>query len=768
MVAADRPTTEPFESQMRLSWLHLALVSLIAVAVPAAAASGMASGEPKNPHAGADATHLHVELLVPENWLVKGAKQNPAGLYFKLEPGWHIYWQNAGDSGEPPHVKWTLPEGIGTSSLEFPAPKRLPLGPLMDFGYENEVVFPFSFEVGRTAKVGPADLHAKVDWLVCREVCIPGKAELDLTKNVSDRPTNSILSGSDAALINRFAAQIPKSPPSGFKAVFQPAGSGFRLAVTTGQRETDSEFFPADQNVLDNPAPQGLTPTNKGLILDLKKDANLTANPGQLRGVLELSGGRAFNLVAVPGVVPGAAATSIVTTGATANAPGSPAPVATQPSSQQSGEPIAGPRPPVSSASELLKASGLAFLGGLLLNLMPCVFPVLFIKGLALVRSGNEERHVLRAHGFIYAAGILASFWTLVAALLALRAAGSHLGWGYQFQSPIFLALMASLLFFLGLSLAGQFEIGLTLTSAGGSLAAKQGYAGSFFTGVLAVVVATPCTAPLMGAAIGYALQQSPAVTFAVFTALALGLASPYVALTLQPAWTRFLPRPGVWMDLLKQATAIPIFATVIWLAWVLAQAYGAAILAALLTCLLLVAIAGWFLGRWPATRWATTVASIILLGVIAVSVFTPAKLAATVRASAANVAQGGWEPWTAETVSRYQSQGRPVFVDFTASWCLSCQVNERVALSRPEVQKSFSDANVALLRADWTQHDDAIGNALAALGRSGVPAYALYVPGEASPRLLPEVLTPGIVTEALGNLPHSAAQSAAATSNLK
>jgi thiol:disulfide interchange protein DsbD len=767
MVAADRPTTEPFESQMRLSWLHLALVSLIAVAVPAAAASGMASGEPKNPHAGADATHLHVELLVPENWLVKGAKQNPAGLYFKLEPGWHIYWQNAGDSGEPPHVKWTLPEGIGTSSLEFPAPKRLPLGPLMDFGYENEVVFPFSFEVGRTAKVGPADLHAKVDWLVCREVCIPGKAELDLTKNVSDRPTNSILSGSDAALINRFAAQIPKSPPSGFKAVFQPAGSGFRLAVTTGQRETDAEFFPADQNVLDNPAPQQLTPTATGLTLDLKKDANLTANSGQLRGVLELSGGRAFNLVAVPGVVPGAAATSIVTTGATANAPGSPAPVATQPSSQQSGEPIAGPRPPVSSASELLKASGLAFLGGLLLNLMPCVFPVLFIKGLALVRSGNEERHVLRAHGFIYAAGILASFWTLVAALLALRAAGSHLGWGYQFQSPIFLALMASLLFFLGLSLAGQFEIGLTLTSAGGSLAAKQGYAGSFFTGVLAVVVATPCTAPLMGAAIGYALQQSPAVTFAVFTALALGLASPYVALTLQPAWTRFLPRPGVWMDLLK-ATAIPIFATVIWLAWVLAQAYGAAILAALLTCLLLVAIAGWFLGRWPATRWATTVASIILLGVIAVSVFTPAKLAATVRASAANVAQGGWEPWTAETVSRYQSQGRPVFVDFTASWCLSCQVNERVALSRPEVQKSFSDANVALLRADWTQHDDAIGNALAALGRSGVPAYALYVPGEASPRLLPEVLTPGIVTEALGNLPHSAAQSAAATSNLK
>jgi thiol:disulfide interchange protein DsbD len=749
---------------MRLLWLHLALASLIAVAVPAAAGSRMASDEPKDTHAAADATHLHVELLAPENSLVKGVKLNAAGLYFKLEPGWHIYWQNAGDSGEPPHIKWTLPEGVKAGALQFPAPKRLPLGPLMDFGYENEVVFPFSFEVGRTAKAGPADLHAKVDWLVCREVCIPGKAELDLTRNVADHPASSILSGSDAALIKRFAAQIPETPPAGFKAVFQVAGSGFRLAVTTGQRETTAEFFPADQNVIDNPSPQNLTPMGKGLILDLKKDANLTTVPGQLRGVLELSGGRAYDLVALPGVVPSAAATSIATSGAIANAPASPASISVQ---QSSAGPLA-PRVAVSFLSELFKASGFAFLGGLLLNLMPCVFPVLFIKGLALVRSSNEERRVVRAHGFIYAAGIVLSFWVLVAALLALRAAGSHLGWGYQFQSPVFLALMASLLFFLGLSLAGQFEIGLTLTSAGGSLAAKQGYAGSFFTGVLAVVVATPCTAPLMGAAIGYALAQSPAVTFAVFTALALGLAAPYVALTLQPAWTRFLPKPGMWMDLLKQATAIPIFATVIWLAWVLAQAYGAAILAALLTSLLLVAIAGWFLGRWPAQRWATAVAGVILLGVIAVSVFTPRKLAATVPVSSATSTQSRWEPWTSEAVSRYQSQGRPVFVDFTASWCLSCQVNERVALSRPEVQKAFAEANVALLRADWTQHDDAIGQVLASLGRSGVPAYALYLPGETSPRLLPEVLTPGIVTEALGNLPHSATQSAAATSNLK
>jgi len=327
------------------------------------------------------------------------------------------------------------------------------------------------------------------------------------------------------------------------------------------------------------------------------------------------------------------------------------------------------------------------------------------------------------------------------------------------------------------LSLAGQFEIGLTLTSAGGSLAAKQGYTGSFFTGVLAVVVATPCTAPFMGAAIGYALSASPVVTFAVFTALALGLAAPYVALTLQPAWTRLLPRPGAWMEVLRQAVSVPIFATVIWLAWVLAQAYGAATLAALLVSLLLLAIAGWFLGRWPGRRWAAAVAAVIVVGVIGVAVFAERELSeprvsltledARALASLPRV-KGQWEPWSAEAVSRYQAQGRPVFVDFTASWCLSCQVNERVALGQPQVQQAFQAGNVALLRADWTRHDEAITEALAAMDRSGVPAYALYAPGASQPQLLPEVLTPGIVTSALAALPKPATQAAAAPSNQK
>jgi thiol:disulfide interchange protein DsbD len=372
-------------------------------------------------------------------------------------------------------------------------------------------------------------------------------------------------------------------------------------------------------------------------------------------------------------------------------------------------------------------------------------------------------------HGLVYTAGILVSFWILVGVLLALRGAGARLGWGFQFQSPVFLSLMAGLLFFLGLSLAGQFEIGLSLTSAGGGLAAKQGYTGSFFTGVLAVIVATPCTAPFMGAAIGYALAQPAAVTLAVFTALALGLAGPYLALTLQPAWTRWLPRPGAWMEVLRQAVSIPIFGTVIWLAWVLANAYGATVLAALLAGFLLIAIAGWFLGRWPAKGWSTTIAAVILLGFVGLSFFSSRALASYDRVVALSVtlrARSHWESWSPTRVNTYLSFGQPVFVDFTASWCLSCQVNERIALTKPEVMKAFADSHVALLKADWTQHDDAITETLAKLGRSGVPVYALYVPGESSPRLLPEVLTPGIVTEAIASLPKSATQPAVASSN--
>lgn len=720
---------------MRRSLLIFAFSFLLAASLSASAQLGAPTSQPQDTKAAFHAAHLRVELLLPGDKIYTGAQGNQAGLYFKLQPGWHVYWKNAGDAGEPPSIDWTLPKGISASPLQFPAPTRLPVGPLMDYGYENAVLFPFKFDIAPSAKTGPAEFRAHVTWLVCSSVCIPGKADLELTRTIT---RGTAPPTPEPPLFQQFASRLPRPLPARDKAVFQPTPTGFRLAVITGQRETEAAFFPSDQTVVDNPSPQKLTPTAQGLVLTLKKDANIAVNPSHLNGLIELSGGRAYQIAAVPGMV---------------------------------AAPPEAPSAPSVSALSLARVAALAFLGGLLLNLMPCVFPVLFLKGLALVQSGTEERHKLRVHGFVYTAGILVAFWALVAALLALRAAGSSIGWGFQFQSPIFLVLMAGLLFFLGLSLAGQFEIGLTLTSAGGSLAARQGYTGSFFTGVLAVIVATPCAAPFMGAAIGYALAAPAAATFAVFTALALGLAAPYVALTLQPAWTRILPRPGAWMEVVRQIVSIPIFITVIWLAWVLAQGYGADLLGALLCIFLLLAIAGWFLGRWPAKRWVTIAGTVIVLCAVAIGFVAPTELAIAPTASTTSSAiQNQWQPWSPATLSQFQSQGRPVFVDFTASWCLSCQVNERVALDRPQVQQAFASANVVLLRADWTRHDPAITQALAALGRDSVPVYLLYAPGQSSPRVLPAVLTPGMVVDAVDKLPRSsgATQASSTLSNLE
>ena len=676
--------------------------------------------------ATASAPHLTVQLVVPPAQIYPG--QNfTSGLYFKLEPGWHVYWINAGDSGEPPAMQWNLPPGITADAMQFPAPQRLPLGPLMDFGYENEVLFPIPIDVAPDFKpVGPTvKLGGKVTWLVCRAVCLPGKATLSVDRPaLSSEPSAPGAIAVDQQLIDRFHSTLPQPLPSGDQAKFRITPKGFSLTVQTGSREQSAEFFPFDQNILANAVPQPVKFLTNGVEISLTKDENLTTAPQQLHGLLVLGPGRAYEIRATPGVLALAANHS--------------------------------------STTGMPRIILLSFLGGIILNLMPCVFPVLFLKGLALLQSSAEERHKTRLHGLVYTLGILVSFWIVVGILLALRAAGHNLGWGFQFQSPLFIVLLALLLFFLGLSLAGQFEIGLTLTSAGSGLAARQGYAGSFFTGVLAVVVATPCTAPLMGAAIGYALASSAITSIVVFTAVALGLATPYLLLAFNPAWTRLLPRPGAWMEVLKQAVSIPIFATVIWLVWVFNQTAAASSLVFLLTAFLLLAVAGWILGRWPAKAPATIAAVLVLALAVAVPVWALHMLTPT---AVTRAQDARWQPFTPELVAKYRAEGKPVFVDFTASWCLSCQVNERVVLDRADVQQALKSSGVELVRADWTNHDDAIANALAALGRSGVPTYAIYpADPSAPPKLLPEVLTPGIVFHALDEVKTS---SNSATSGL-
>jgi thiol:disulfide interchange protein/DsbC/DsbD-like thiol-disulfide interchange protein len=665
------------------------------------------------------AQHLTVELLPLEGSIQPGGSE-AVGLHFTLDKGWHVYWVNAGDSGEPPRIKWNLPAGITAGAMQFPAPRRLPLGPLMDFGYEDEVLFPITLNADSTLKVpSTAQLSAHVDWLVCREVCIPGKADLALPLQVTAQKAAG--EPGRQALFDRFRSLLPQPLPSSSKAVFGTTPGGFALAVT-GHPVTNAEFFPLDQSQIVNAAPQPVRAVNGGVEISLKRDENFRTQLAQLNGVVLLGDGTAYEIHAPPGALPAAAG----------------------------GDLGAG-------LVKLLRFCGLAFLGGIMLNLMPCVFPVLFIKGLSLVESSRDHHSRVRAHGLVYALGILVSFWAVVALLLGLKAGGRQLGWGFQFQSPGFIAVMALLLFFLGLSLAGMFEIGLTVTNTGSSLAARHGYAGSFFTGVLAMVVATPCTAPFMGAAIGFALAQNAAAAFAVFTALALGLAAPYVLLTFYPHWMRHLPRPGAWMEVLKQATAAPIFGTVIWLVWLFGSAAGVDALAALLAAFLLLAIAGWILGRWPARRLGSVFAVCVIILAVATPLYALWRFpqADTTTARAGNGgSRAGWEPYSHEAIEQYRAQGRPVFVDFTARWCLSCQVNERVVLDRGDVRRRLRDSGIVLVRADWTKHDESIASALTELGRSGVPTYVFYLPGRPA-LVLPEVLTPGIVLGALDQLPN-------------
>jgi len=675
------------------------------------------------------AQHLTAQLTSLGSAIAPGGKQI-VGLVLTLEDGWHVYWVNAGDSGEPPQIDWTLPEGFKAGPMQFPIPDRLPLGPLMDFGYEDHVAFPVTIAAPASATPGPAHLDAQVSWLVCQDVCLPGKAHLglDLTvqPNAPDPSTESKLGALGEALTT-----LPRALPKDDSISARADANRIAITLVDGYRETDPEFYPFDHdtNPIVNAADQTVDSHRDGATLYLQRSPQVTTLPASLHGLLKLSDNEAYD-VTIP-----------VTMGALAV-------------------------PAASSRSmTAIAAIGLAFVGGIILNLMPCVFPVLFLKALGLVQTtasaDEKSRRGLLAQGLVYALGIVLSFWAIVGALLAVRAGGHHAGWGFQLQSPAFLAVLASFLFLFALSLAGQFDIGLSLTSAGGSLAQKQGYAGSFFTGVLATVVATPCTAPLMGAAVGFALAQSAVVAFAVFTALAIGLALPYVLLSWQPAWAKLLPKPGAWMEVLKQLTAVPLFATAIWLAWVYGQLFGpgegVSQIAFLLAGFLVLAIAGWTLGRWPARSTSGSVAAVLIVLGLAIPLWqireARRNVAAATQDAGAPASSGPlvWQPYSEQTIADARTAGRPVFIDFTAAWCLSCQVNERLVLKSPEVEHEFRARNFALVRADWTNEDDAITQKLASLGRAGVPTYVIYPAAQTGAvDVLPEALTKGLVLNAI------------------
>ena len=629
------------------------------------------------------------------------------GLHLRLAPGWHTYWRNPGDAGIAPELQI---EGVSAGPVAWPAPQRQPEGPLMTYGYSGEVLL----VVPVSGPAGTVRLHAS--WLVCKEICVPEEGDFRL-----DLPAGTPAPSPEAPLFAAAEAALPH--PSPWSAQIAPdgtltiAGDGISPATVR-----EAWFIPETAGTIEGPAPQVLRVHDGDFSLALKPGEAFRADT-QLPGVLTVrdAGGRqtAFAIAAAPG--------------------GSPA----------------APDPPG------WRIIVFAWLGGVILNLMPCVFPVLAMKAVGLAGLSGAARRQAMAQALSYTAGVGTTFLLVGAALLGLRASGEAVGWGFQFQSPAFVAGIAWVLLAVGLNLSGVFELRLGASGAGQSLAARGGHAGSFFTGLLAVLVATPCTAPFMGVAIGTALATgSAALTLAVFLAMGLGLAAPYLVLAALPGFGRRLPRPGRWMEVVRQALAFPMYGACAWLLWVIGQEAGPAGVAGGGAGFVLVGFAAWALGLgqrgtdagWLGTGGRRTLHAAALAAALAALALL-AGIAASPAPPAGSAAERQGEKFSAAALETLRAAGRPVFVNMTAAWCVTCLLNERVALDRPAVRQRFAARGVTVLKGDWTRQDTEISRFLRRQGRDGVPLYVLYPPGHRPGVVLPQILTEATVLSALDRM---------------
>ena len=638
------------------------------------------------------------------------------GLRLQMDEGWHSYWRNPGDSGLPTMIDWSLPEGLASGPIQWPAPERQPYGTLMNFGYSDDVTLLARLSVADDAPTGSAVLSARATWLVCADICIPEDGSFAIPIDVG--PNTARASTMDGAHLMSVAATLPDPVPG----PVQASVSDDTLIVTADWADVpagDIVFYPYATYLMDNTAPQEVTTTSRGFQISVATvpDPEVDETLGGLITVGTGEDQQAFAFENAPMAI--------------------------------------GTAPPLaaSTAPEIGFITALLFavIGGLLLNLMPCVLPVLSIKALAVVKHAGEGH--TRREAFAYTAGVMASFGVLVAALLVLKAGGESLGWGFQLQSPGFVTVLAYIMLAVGLSLSGVFTIGSGMMGFGSNWIKDDSPSGSFLTGVLAAVVATPCTAPFMAPAMGYALTQSPLVVLAVFEGLALGLAAPFLIIGLVPALASKLPKPGAWMETFKQVLAFPMYGAAAWLVWVVAQQVDPMGLAATLSGLVLVAFCAWLLGRGSSTGRSRSIGGAIataaLIGALVLAGIPTAPPAGT---SQAQTAGANWESYSPARLDDLRASGTPVFINFTAAWCITCLVNERAVLSSADVQAALEGKGVVYLKADWTNRDPAITAALESFGRSGVPLYVLYG-ADGQPQVQPQILTPGGFLEALETL---------------
>jgi thiol:disulfide interchange protein DsbD len=662
--------------------------------------------------------------LVSAETRVQPGKPFTVALHLIHQPEWHTYWVNPG-TGLATSLKWTLPPGWKASDIKWPTPEMLTdsTGAVSGNGYEGDLLLPVTITPPTGVPPGNVQLKVVAEWLMCRDVCKPGKANLSLTLRISAGPAQP--DPQWAGKIAEVLANLPRPDPGWFVAASRDAKN---VILTVTQNPAASQLpaptslhFFADDDLVAFDQPQTIVDDGHGgfvltmpIAIDAPPDATklvgvLTSDSGWLPGNT-LRGLR----IDVPFTA--AAAISVA-----------PAPAEAEPTS-------------------LLGTLPLAFIGGLILNLMPCVFPVIGIKILGFVNQAGKERSKVVAHGLAFSAGVLLSFWVLAGLLAVLRAGGAQLGWGFQLQSPAFIFGLAAVMLIFALNMSGVFEFGLSATSIGSDLQSKTGLVGSFFTGTLATVVATPCSAPFLAPALGAALALSTSASFLIFTAIAAGLSTPYLLLSIFPSAVKILPRPGEWMVTFRQLLAFPLYGTVGYLAWVLAGQVSENDLLMVFVGLVFVAMGAWVYGRWQAAgakpglaRAGLAIAAIL----IAAGAWTgwPRPPAAT---------DIVWEKWSPDAVAQLQADNRIVYVDFTARWCATCQANKRLVFHSADVLRVFREKNVATLRADWTSKDPEITAELAKYHRSAVPFNLVWIPGRPAPIILPSLLTPGIVLDAV------------------
>lgn len=706
---------------------HFLAVLLLALNAHGQAPSLSAGVLPGGSPFAAVAEHVQWEVVASVSSATPG-QPFWAAVRAKIDPPWHIYWINYGDTGEPTNLTWDLPPGWKAGPIQWPTPQRQLIGTLMDYIYEGTAVFLTQITPPADAQPGTTvSLKAKVHWMECAEVCL---LPTDKTFTL-DLPITATVQANSAMqpLLDQARAALPQ-PPATFDVTAWRQGDTLLIGLApkagAPAELKDVYFFSAD--ALTKPAaPQVLHHTAQGWVLELTRAASASSEAKSLPGVLTVAG-------------------SWTTDGAISALAINPT-LADAPPAQFVGV-VENPGAPASLAS-LLGILILGFLGGLILNIMPCVFPVLAIKVLGFVKQAGAERRRVVLHGLVYAGGVLVSMWALVGVLFALRAGGAQLGWGFQLQQPAFVLGLAIFFLLFALSLSGVFEIGGSLIGVGSELTAKDGVGGSFFQGMLAVVVATPCTAPLLAPALGAAFALPTWQAFLAFTCIALGLATPYLVLSLFPSLAQRLPRPGAWMETFKQLMAFPLYATVAFLLFTLNGQVSAERFLNISFALVVVAMAAWFYGRYATPsasqrgRRTGQIGTLLLFTAGAVWAYWPAE-------------DLNWEPWSAARVEELQKEGRPIYVDFTARWCVTCRVNKDVVFhSTSRVVDAFNRAHVALLRADLTKPDPLITAELARHGVAAVPLDLLYLPGHTEPVVLPSLLTPDIVLDALkGNSP--------------